>query len=100
MSNVVIFRQYHEDALETSAFNLPPVPDSNIGDTSFHVTEDVGDFGICDFVIEMGMLQVKGLLLLMEQESMLSSLFEMTKPTLYITAHQCSSRIMGTCATV
>ena len=31
---------------------LPPVPNSNIGDTSFDVT-DMGDFGISDFRIEM-----------------------------------------------
>ena len=73
------------------AFGLPPVPASNAGDTSYAVTGDVGDFGICDFHIEMDVrgkgfdISTKGLLdygILLVQSGEINSPY--SGPTVYI----------------
>ena len=73
------------------AFDLPPVPASNAGDTSYDVTKDVEDFGIGDFHIEMDVrgkgfdISTKGLLdygMLLVRSGEINSPY--SGPTVYI----------------
>merc|ERR1719401_873571 len=51
---ILAYDQGQPESPDAAAFDLPPVPASNTGDTSFDLSkEDAGDFGIGDFHIEM-----------------------------------------------